>query len=700
MKYDEKYFAKSANKKVMIIWLVLEMVFTVSYTIEVLRGLRTIPFYMIFLTFSWVPFLIGVIILKIKGMDTPIYRYVTFAGYAAFYTFALMTSNSIVTFSYMLPITAIFILYKNRNFMISWTAVVEAIIIASICKKWSEGQNLPLDITNYEIIIAAVIICSAGFIMAIVHLTKSDSAMLGSVEGNLKRVITTIEQVKSASNSVVDGVTVVRELSDENREAAHVVVDKMVEVTSKNEELSQNIDSSMEMTEDIESQVIHIDELMEGIVATIQNTASHAEDSMEELTEVVSSANTMAELSTEVEKILENFQEQFHMVKRETGMIESISAQTNLLALNASIEASRAGEAGKGFAVVADEIRNLSSGTQDSSGSIMEALKNLEETSDVMTKSIIKILGFINDALDKMKTVNQSVSAIADDSEKLGSEIQVVGTAIKQVEKSNKNMVSNMKHVQDIMQAVSNGISESEATTATMANKYEETSKNVIRIEQVVGKLVEELGAGGFMSKEDLRAGMSVAITEFGNDKPFKCELAKIVENDILVNASVEAEAFMGTHYSHQTYQVEVFVDNTVYIWKDVPISTVTIKGEVFYKLGVEGNPKVMNRRKHPRLSMNNPCRIVLRASNTSFRGRVVNISAGGFAFACSAKEFAGISGERVAIAIENFDLLKGAPLEGIAIRSSNDNGTYIVGCRMLEDNMKILEYVDRRMNR
>lgn len=695
MEYNEKFFAERANKKVRNLWLVLEIVFTISYTIEVLRGLRTIPFYLLFLSCNWIPFFIGVIALKIKGLDTPIYRYVTFIGYGAFYIFAMMTSNSIVTFSYMLPITAIFILYKNKNFMIAWTGTVEVIIIAAIVKKYMEGQNQPLDITNYEIIIIATVICFAGFIIAIIHLSKSDSAMLGSVEGNLNKVITTIEQVKVASNSVVDGVTVVRELAEENKEGAHAVVNSMEALAENNSQLSQKIDSSMEMTEDIENQVIHIADLMAGIVSTIDSSAAHASESSEELSEVVKSANTMAQLSADVEKILEDFREQFDMVKKETGTIETITSQTNLLSLNASIEAARAGEAGKGFAVVADEIRNLSMGTQNSSNSIMEALSHLEETSDKMTESITSILAFINEALEKMKEVNTSVSAIADDSKRLEDEIQVVDSAIKQVETANTNMVDNMKQVQDIMVSVSAGVSDSEATTTTMLNKYEETSRNVIIIESVVGKLVEELGAGGFMSQADLRSGMTVIITDPDSKKTYKTSIADVIDNEVFIASTFQSELYVT---NKQKYQIDVIVDNAMYIWYDVLIHPIRKNENDYLRLVIQGNPKVVNRRKYPRLSMQNPCEIVLKSKNATYSGRMVNISAGGFAFACTAKEFADIVGEPLSISIENFDLTNEKSLDGIAIRSSNDRGTYIVGCRMLEDNIKIRDYVKERM--
>lgn len=84
----------------------------------------------------------------------------------------------------------------------------------------------------------------------------------------------------------------------------------------------------------------------------------------------------MADLSNEVEHILDAFKAEFETVKR-SGTIDSISSQTNLLALNASIEAARAGEAGKGFSVVAEQIRKLSTETKDSSGQISEALSRL-----------------------------------------------------------------------------------------------------------------------------------------------------------------------------------------------------------------------------------------------------------------------------------------------------------------------------------
>ena len=75
------------------------------------------------------------------------------------------------------------------------------------------------------------------------------------------------------------------------------------------------------------------------------------------------------------------------------------------------------------------------------------------------------------------------------------------------------------------------------------------------------------------------------------------------------------------------------------------------------------------------------------------------NISASGFAFLTHDPFFANNKGITITLEIQKFDLPDHNILEGRVIRCSNNDGLYIVGCQMPEDDMIIREYVERKLS-
>lgn len=701
MEYNEEVFKKSANRKTMIIWLVVCVVLTAAYSIEILKGLRTIQYFIFFAIFCWLPFVIGVAVLKIKGLGTELYKHIVAVGYGIFFIFVLMTTNTTLTFVYMLPISGMLILYKDRNFIIRCGVCNNLILYIYIIKNIMSGMNAPADITSYEIQAVSTILCYTTYILAISHLNESDGAMIGSVEGNLQRVIKTVDQVKEASNAVVDGVNVVRDLADENRDGANLVVRNMEELTDKNNVLYDKTMSSMDMTSDINTQVQNVAELIGKMVLLINESVVHSDTSSKELSDVVESTNIMAKLSSEVEKVLLEFKEEFARLKQETGTIEGITSQTNLLALNASIEAARAGEAGKGFAVVADEMRSLSMGTQNSSSRIMTALEHLEETADKMTLSITETLKLINNTMGKVEQVSQSVTNIASDSTQLGENIQIIDTAMKEVETSNRNMVDNMKQICDVMQVTTQCIENADATTKSMLSKYEETSVNVEGIGKVVSDLVKKLGDGGFMGMKDVTPGMRLAIItkETGSkEKEYKGEVLEKKDDSIVAALKFTDGDALNPKDKSRSYCLRIAVGNVLYNWQDVKISPAKGNNANCYIVTVDGNPSVINRRKYPRMPISSFCTIKVKESNRTYEGRMVNISAGGFACNISTRNVEELKDKYVELSIPDFGLPEERVLDGAVIRTTtNQDGTLTVGCRLLDDNIAIRDYVNQK---
>ena len=344
MEYNESYFKAKSNAKARTVWLILIAIMTLSYGSETSQGLHSVKYYTTFLLMAWVPFFIGILVLKINGKASSIYKEIVAVGYGSFYTYVILTTDSAIAFGYILPLTSMLILFKDRKYMIRCGIANEIIVIVHLVLHNMYGINPSIVLNDYYLQISTILLCYICYVVSIDHLNESDGALVNSIRDNLDRVVTTVGQVKGASSSIVDGVTVVRELADENKQGADSVVKSMEELTQNNDILYTKTMSSMDKTSDINMQVQNVAALIEEMVNLIQESIEHANLSAEELADVVTTTNTMADLSAHVEQVLENFKQDFDMVKEETGTIEGITFQTNLLALNASIEAARPGE--------------------------------------------------------------------------------------------------------------------------------------------------------------------------------------------------------------------------------------------------------------------------------------------------------------------------------------------------------------------
>ena len=693
MDYNENEFKAKANIKTRRIWLVFALLLSANYGSDVSQGGYPSTNYIIFLILCWVPFFAGDLLLRIRGKADDRYRYALVIGYGIFYTFLICTTDSPIAFTYILPVVSLLVLYKDRKFMVGCAiANIASVIVSVIYHLVVLGQNTATDQKNYQLQVACLLLCYIGYIMSIRHLIESDGALTDSIKADLKRVVTTVEQVKTASNTIMDGITVVRELATENKHGSDIVVDGMNKLTDNNDQLQSRTASSQEMTGDINSQVQNVASMINDMVSLTAESGKHAKTSSVDLESLVQTAGTMADLSNEVEHILDAFKAEFETVKQETGTIDSISSQTNLLALNASIEAARAGEAGKGFSVVAEQIRKLSTETKDSSGQISEALSRLDEISEKMTSSIEETLKLIQATLEKVTQTGENVNKITQDSSLLGEHIQTIDSAMKEVESSNRQLVENMEQVSSIVETMTTFISDSDETSKRMLSKYEESASNINNIENVIQELMCELGIGGFMGLDDIHAGMKakVILPKHLERMEYHGEVRSVAENSISLILSDNPQL-----NGSETCKVQVTVDNVLYCWEQAQIQADTASGSHAYALQLSARPEIKNRRKYPRADVSNPCTITLKDSDTTFSGQLDNISANGFAFLIRDPFFMDHKHADVAIDIQNFALSDQSHLEGHVIRCSDDEGVYIVGCQMPEDNYAIRNYVD-----
>ena len=461
MEYDAQVFKMKANKKARNVWMALSLILSLSYTSDTAKGLHTLPYYAMFMAICWIPFLFGVVVLRLQGAATQYYKFIVAVGYGVFYAFVVCTSESVLSFMYIFPLTSMLVLFKDRTYMVQCGIGTLVISIASSVHKFMNGMNSASNVNDYTLQASCIILCYICYVVSIDHLNESDGALTNSIKADLERVVTTVEQVKGAGNQIMDGVTVVRELEDENRQSSTTVVQGMSELTQNNNVLHDKTMSSMDMTTNINEQVERMASLMEQMVTLMNESADHANESSGELSRVAETTMLMAKLSDEVETILSEFQKEFERVKTEVSTIESINSQTNLLALNASIEAARAGDAGKGFAVVADEIGKLAANSAEAaeqiqkvSAAVVEAVNGLAQEAENMVEfagitamdgyqQLVEMSEFYSKDAGDMNAIMEDFTSAAGELQKAMDEIKESTTAVSAaVEESAKGIVN------------------------------------------------------------------------------------------------------------------------------------------------------------------------------------------------------------------------------------------------------------------
>lgn len=96
------------------------------------------------------------------------------------------------------------------------------------------------------------------------------------------------------------------------------------------------------------------------------------------LFDMVTGVQKISEANSDIQKFIEETNNNAQKTDEVLDFIGGIAKQTNLLGLNAAIESSKAGDLGKGFGIVANEIRKLSQSTKESTNQINSILKNMQ----------------------------------------------------------------------------------------------------------------------------------------------------------------------------------------------------------------------------------------------------------------------------------------------------------------------------------
>lgn len=434
--------------------IALDTVLLISYLVELLKGSRTPAYFAVIAAFMVIPVVVELII-YFKKKDAACIRHVLAVTYGIFYLFAIFTTNSMGTFTYILPFFILLTVYSDIRYVstIAFCGITSNIawVIWKALTTGIPSEQLP----DVEIRLACMIICSIFLQISTKVVKKINDNKLHLVEAQQEKNQLLTDHIVKTSESMVDEI---HEASDKMvtlSDSMTKIHDSMEEVSKGSNETAQAVQMQLQRTEQIQDHIARVKDATGGIEENAKNTVQKVEEGklhMETLSkqveqsisanrEMVSRMDTLSEYADRMNTIIET--------------ITSIANSTGMLALNASIEAARAGEAGRGFAVVAQQISGLASQTKDATVNITELIGHIHQELASVAEAAQVVTDSNQSNAVNAQEVENNFTGISEGTEKINSVTGELMEIVKELETANSDIVENIQTISAVTEEVS-----------------------------------------------------------------------------------------------------------------------------------------------------------------------------------------------------------------------------------------------------
>ena len=270
-------------------------------------------------------------------------------------------------------------------------------------------------------------------------------------------------EFKGVIDNVMSQVKSQSEIMTGQANAVGGTAEKSSEITTKADNLSENLSSSLE---DMFVAASDVDESVNQMRERVMRSSEIAKTGVNLSKETTDKMDTLAQSATQVNNVVK--------------LIEDIAEKTNLLALNATIEATRAGEAGKGFVVVASEVKALANQTRTATAEIEKYISEMLEATDDAEASIKSV----NETILEMDNITIGVTETLDIQE------NVVASITRQSNEASSLITELTKHVSTVRENTKTNLSRSQDLHKA-ADELSETADDLsMQSKQFVERLI------------------------------------------------------------------------------------------------------------------------------------------------------------------------------------------------------------------
>ena len=472
---------KRSNISILLGYGLMNVILVICYLLEVLKGSRTISYYIIFCILALLPFLVTVAEYKHNPESEKI-KIMLPIGFGIFYCFIIFTTFSPVAYVYSLLIAAVLICYGSPRLSALYMSATFLANIVQIVYGFFTNHYTSNDLPNIEIRIASYLLFSLYLIVSANNINTSNDKKLKTMEQDKEQISNMMNQLMAASKQLATSIGIVSEKMNILEASTNHTMASMQEVTQGTTDTAESIQLQLEKTNQIQNTIEQVKNRSSIMTEALEDTRAELNSSRENIDTLIDRTKISNDANENVSKELEELNTYTVQMHSIIELIDNITTQTSLLALNASIEAARAGEAGRGFSVVASEISNLATQTQDATVDITTLIENISKELEEVIRVIAQMIENAKEQNKAASNTAKSFSAIADKTTMVYEEAAQMKSIVAELTNANNIIASGIETIS----------AATEEVTAHSNETYEITSENT-KTTAEIGRIIEEL---------------------------------------------------------------------------------------------------------------------------------------------------------------------------------------------------------------